>query len=232
MATTISFTLDQDLTAAQAKKVGDMARSYVAHLARGEGGMAAELDRRIETDRITEESYTDWRDGNPIKTDLTLRHLREAVLYAPLLFTSLKGAWSNLPLVDRDLRVIDDFADRDWSTIRTHKDTFAAVFADPMWGRKTARSAEIDGQIILAEQFISGIAINPAHPPVSGVAEVFRSEIDMNFWWGRPYICQAQPDGGYIVECLDGGAWDRPTQHAFVETVEEAVEIALRLIDE
>ncbi|MEO9387176.1 hypothetical protein [Chromobacterium phragmitis] len=40
-------------------------------------------------------------------------------------------------------------------------------------------------------------------------------------WWGVPYIETA--DGKFIVRCLDGGAWDRPTFLGERPTLEEAI---------
>lgn len=224
MPTTITFVVQDDLTPAQADKLAGIAKSYVSDLAYCEGGMAAEVDRRIETDRINDEGLTEAMNGKPVSAELAQRWFREALLHVPHVFRALRGAWLNLRPEDRDLGLIDAAAEH-WPAIANHKQQIAAVLSDPMWPRKTARSAEIDGHMILAEDFIEGIAINPAHPPRDGVGEQFRDDFEMSFWWGRPFIFQNDPDRDYIVECLDGGAWDRPTQWGVSPTVAGAMEI-------
>lgn len=225
MATTITFEVPDDLTPDQAAELARVAKSHIAPFAYVPGGMAAELDRRIETSRINEASFSDAMEGKPPSTDLARRRFREALFCIPDAFSSLRGAWLNLGPEHQELCLIDDAA-QEWPAIGTHRQQIAAVLADPMWSRKTARSAEIDGYMISAEMFVDQIAINPAHPPRDGVGEQFRNEFDMNFWWERPYVCQYEPDGKYIVECLNGGAWDRPTLIGFKDTLAEAVEVA------
>jgi len=53
-----------------------------------------------------------------------------------------------------------------------------------------------------------------------------RSDIEVEHWWGRPYIESSENGTGYMVRCLDGGAWDRPTLWGHTETLEEAVKLA------
>jgi len=55
-----------------------------------------------------------------------------------------------------------------------------------------------------------------------------RSEKELKEWWGVAYIIN-QGKGAwvqYIVECLDGGSWDRPTQIGFTDDIDEAADIA------
>lgn len=230
MATTIRFDVPHDLTPAQAEKLAGIAKSFVSELAFAEGGLAREIDRRIETARITEELLPEVMEGKPVPAELARRWFREALVHVPDVFGSLRGAWSNLRLEDQDFGLIDAAA-QDWPVINHHKRQIVAVLADPMWSRKTARSAEMDGHMILAEDFIDGIAINPAHPPRDGIGEQFRDDFEMSFWWGRPYIFQNDPEGEYIVECLDGGAWDRPTQWGVSQDIDGAMEIVKRRLD-
>ncbi len=55
-----------------------------------------------------------------------------------------------------------------------------------------------------------------------------RSVEELAAWWGRPYAVSrpAELGGGYTVRCLDGGAWDRPTNYGQVSTLEQASELA------
>jgi len=54
-----------------------------------------------------------------------------------------------------------------------------------------------------------------------------RSAQEIADWWDRPYLVTTS-DGGYIVRCLDGGAWDRSTNYGRVETPEEGARLAAR----
>lgn len=224
MATTITFEVPEDLTPGQAAELANLARQRTYHLAYAKGGLAAELDRSIETQRLVDEGLPDAREGKPVPADLARRWFRAAIFDAVDVLVSLRGAWSNLPFEDRDLGLIDAAAE-EWPAIQNHRRQIADVLADPMWPRKTSRSAEIDGYAILAEMFVDGVAINPAHPPKWGVGEQYRGSFDISFWWGRPYIYQEDPDGVYVVACLDGGAWDRPTQWGFAPDIPGAMAI-------
>ncbi len=43
-------------------------------------------------------------------------------------------------------------------------------------------------------------------------------------FWHRPYIVSQEGEyPGYVVRCLDGGAWDRSTNWGKFDTLEEAV---------
>ena len=75
-----------------------------------------------------------------------------------------------------------------------------------------------------------GIFLFPNYVPQDMPHEE-RSDEEMRIWWGRPFI--TENDGSkksYHVQCLDGGAWDRPTFKGRSETVEGAIEIARRLL--
>lgn len=55
-------------------------------------------------------------------------------------------------------------------------------------------------------------------------------------WWYRPFIISYDidhpdfPEGKrYFVRCLDGGAWDRSTNHGLFYTLESALQAARNL---
>lgn len=54
-----------------------------------------------------------------------------------------------------------------------------------------------------------------------------RSDTEMRRWWCNPFV--ASRGNGYGVECLDGGAWDRPTFHAYYDTLSQALHHAKTL---
>ena len=72
-----------------------------------------------------------------------------------------------------------------------------------------------------------GYAINPLLPDnFSSCPNEERPE-SHRFWWYRPYIV-TRPSAEktvFWVECLDGGAWDRPTWWGEADTLEAAAEI-------
>jgi hypothetical protein len=70
-----------------------------------------------------------------------------------------------------------------------------------------------------------GILIDPtlpAHFYSKAIAE--RSAVEVEKWEGLPYIVSAQQ--GFRVECLDGGAWDRPTLWGQSAQIDEAISVA------
>lgn len=57
-----------------------------------------------------------------------------------------------------------------------------------------------------------------------------RSTAELDEWWDHPYLT-TQKDGSFVVRCLDGGAWDRPTVVGFGVTAEEATADGLLKIE-
>jgi hypothetical protein len=52
-----------------------------------------------------------------------------------------------------------------------------------------------------------------------------RSNRQIDQWWQRPFLL-SNPNGGYTVRCLDGGAWDRSTFYGDAPDLESAKELA------
>ncbi|ECH9374587.1 DNA-binding protein [Salmonella enterica subsp. enterica] len=53
-----------------------------------------------------------------------------------------------------------------------------------------------------------------------------RSKSQLDAWWDHPYC--VTHNGAFLVYCLNGGAWDRPTMLGKAETYDEACELAER----
>ncbi|MEG2568523.1 MAG: hypothetical protein RSA84_20185 [Acinetobacter sp.] len=51
-----------------------------------------------------------------------------------------------------------------------------------------------------------------------------RSKNQLDTWWDHPYCITH--DGAFLVYCLNGGAWDRPTLFGKANTYDEACELA------
>ncbi|MEX0738195.1 MAG: hypothetical protein WD071_02525 [Pseudohongiella sp.] len=74
---------------------------------------------------------------------------------------------------------------------------------------------------------IEGYAINPLLPDNFSSCPNDQRPDSHHFWWCRPYIL-IKTSGEktlFWVECLDGGAWDRPTWWGEAETLDAATEI-------
>lgn len=59
-----------------------------------------------------------------------------------------------------------------------------------------------------------------------------RDAAEIEDWWGRPYIetDDSRPPGyRYSIYCLDGGAWDRPTQLHVCGNLQEAIAFVRRI---
>ncbi|CAN7385602.1 hypothetical protein [Variovorax sp. LjRoot178] len=56
-----------------------------------------------------------------------------------------------------------------------------------------------------------------------------RSAQELAEWWDRPFAL-SRPDGGFEVRCLDGGAWDRSTWYGSAKDIDDAREIAARML--
>jgi len=78
-----------------------------------------------------------------------------------------------------------------------------------------------------AERIVDGIPVNPVLP--KNFYSTDNRARPNSPWWYVPYITEGRRGDGSIpfsVECLDGGAWDRPTWWGSFKTIEEAVECA------
>lgn len=74
---------------------------------------------------------------------------------------------------------------------------------------------------------IEGYAINPLLPDNFSNCPNDQRPESHRFWWGRPFILTKTSGDRTVfwVECLDGGAWDRPTWWGEADTLDAAVEI-------
>lgn len=72
-----------------------------------------------------------------------------------------------------------------------------------------------------------GVLVDPDLPPrFDSTANDDRPDSHRKFW-GRPYIVTQDGERpGFVVRCLDGGAWDRSTNWGKFPTLEEAVKQA------
>ena len=72
---------------------------------------------------------------------------------------------------------------------------------------------------------IDGIKVNPNLPKdFDTTPNEKRSKEEIDEWWQVPFI--ENRGDGYVVRCLDGGAWDRATLKGVFDTLEEAVQVA------
>lgn len=70
------------------------------------------------------------------------------------------------------------------------------------------------------------IPVNPTLPKnFDDTPNERRSKSQLDQWWDHPY-CLTQPDGKYLVRCLNGGAWDRSTVFGLADSYEEACQLA------
>lgn len=80
--------------------------------------------------------------------------------------------------------------------------------------------------ILRKEKMIEALPVNPKLPEeFFSTANEDRSEEEIKTWWDRPFA-QQEVDGPFVVRCLDGGAWDRPTFYGSAATIEEATALA------
>ena len=112
-----------------------------------------------------------------------------------------------------------DFEDHGWQNDEYSKRAVEGYFYDSCFSPKKARH-------------IDGVCINPVLPshfynfPLS-----LRSQAEMNDWKDVPFIavsCHVNEESrsidlGYSVECLDEGAWDRPTDKGHFKNLEDAI---------
>ncbi len=86
---------------------------------------------------------------------------------------------------------------------------------------------DLCGMTVDAADCVDGVLINPTDAPDYDIPNEDRPAAELMAWWRRPYITTPHTEGGhYVVHCLDGGAWDRPTMIGHKPTLAEAVEIA------
>lgn len=82
------------------------------------------------------------------------------------------------------------------------------------------------GFVFYAEKVEDGVLINPALPPNFGNRDIStRPSEELERWLCRPYIETREVPSGtrYIVHCLDGGAWDRPTDWGSFASLNDAL---------
>ena len=82
-----------------------------------------------------------------------------------------------------------------------------------------------------AEKFIDGIPVNPKIPKGFWDLDNALRPASHAPWWFQPFVLTVPNDlwvGGirYDTYCLDGGAWDRPTNWGKFGTLEEAIPCA------
>lgn len=85
------------------------------------------------------------------------------------------------------------------------------------------------------KQIIDGIYINPLLPDnFDSLDNKLRPRLQVEHWWGVPFIRSHSFDGSktaYVVRMLDGGAWDRTTNHGSYASLDEALLKAKKLKD-
>ncbi len=70
------------------------------------------------------------------------------------------------------------------------------------------------------------LIIDPVLPPdFHNTPNEDRDDEDLQRWWLKPFAT-IQADGKYVVQCLDGGAWDRPTYYGTAVDLEAARQLA------
>lgn len=70
------------------------------------------------------------------------------------------------------------------------------------------------------------LIINPVLPPgFHATPNSDRGVEEIERWWLKPFAV-IQEDGRYDVQCLDGGAWDRPTYYGTADDLEAARSLA------
>lgn len=83
------------------------------------------------------------------------------------------------------------------------------------------------------KQIIDGIYIDPVLPDnFDSLDNKLRPKLQVEHWWGVPFIRIHSFDGSttaYVVRMLDGGAWDRTTNHGSFASLDEALLKAKKL---
>jgi len=70
------------------------------------------------------------------------------------------------------------------------------------------------------------LVIDPDLPPsFDDTPNEERSEAELSTWWMKPFAI-TRPDGHLEVRCLDGGAWDRPTNYGVANSPAAALGLA------
>ena len=73
----------------------------------------------------------------------------------------------------------------------------------------------------------NAIPIDPALPKNFDITpNEKRSKAQLDQWWDHPYC--VTHNGKFLVYCLNGGSWDRPTCLGQADTYDEACELAER----
>jgi len=82
---------------------------------------------------------------------------------------------------------------------------------------------EVDGTEYQAENYISGIFINPVLPDNFWTETMeSRSPQHLKHWEAMPFILNE--DGFFKAWCLDGGAWDRPSLICGFDSQDKTIE--------
>ncbi len=72
----------------------------------------------------------------------------------------------------------------------------------------------------------SDFPVDPKLPPhFYNKRNESRTANELAQWWDHPFA-KTIGDGTYVVHCLDGGAWDRPTNYGVANSLEEARALA------
>lgn len=78
---------------------------------------------------------------------------------------------------------------------------------------------------MVIEKVIDGIKVNPDLPEdFDCTPHDERDRAELEEWWDIPFV--ENRGKGYVVRCLDGGAWDRATLKGIFDTLEEAIKKA------
>ncbi|MBR9786269.1 MAG: hypothetical protein GYB34_18170 [Gammaproteobacteria bacterium] len=83
-------------------------------------------------------------------------------------------------------------------------------------------------------EVIDGTPVVQFSPLASDISNELREDSEIAEWWDVPYIldnwdADNHKVRNYSVHCLDGGAWDRATGKAWVDTLPEAIAAARQL---
>lgn len=83
---------------------------------------------------------------------------------------------------------------------------------------------DLVGAVVDAADVVDDVLIDLTDAPDWVTPIEDRPAAEIRAWWRRPYIITRE--NGFVVACLDGGAWDRPIEIGWPATISEAVKIA------
>lgn len=93
-----------------------------------------------------------------------------------------------------------------------------------------------------SQTFVRGVPVNPTLRQAFDLTpNKERDPLEIEDWWDRPYVVSHADDSPgfrkhwpegvrYNVRCLDGGAWDRSTNHGFFSSLDAAIDHAKTLV--